>query len=95
MKKIEVNGPYYKFSSPFGKATLPRDEWFVSRLLEPNEQITEIQKILKSVCLGNIVKFKDRKDYCISQLYPSKYFKTLKKAVNFLVKNEGKLVFCS
>jgi len=92
MKKINVpsnvtvSGPFFAFSSPYGKATLQRDEWFVSKKLTKKEQKTEIQKILGTTSLGHIIKFKSRKDYVIDQLsYPGKYFSSLQKAINFLV----------
>ena len=96
MKNLKISGPFYNFSCPYGTfVTLERDEWFISRKLESHEQKTEIQKILKSESLGRIIKFRNRKDYVIDQLYPRKAFKTLKSSINFLIKNRGKLTFCS
>ena len=95
---IEISGPYYKFSKPYGTfVTLQRDEWFVSRKLSKKELKTasECSKITGSRSLGRIIKFRNRDDYVIDQLYPDKRYKTLKGAVNFLVRNEGKLVFCT
>lgn len=102
-ENIQISGPYYEFSKYYGiygsgtgTVTLERDEWYVSRLLKPHEQKTEMQKILKSTSLGHITKFrKHNKDYVINQLFPYKGFKTLQGAINFLIKNEGKLVFCT
>ena len=94
-KSIELSGPYYKFSSPYGKATLQRDEWFVKRKLTKSQQKTECQKITGSKSLGRIIKFKNRRDYVIDQLYPRQAFKSLQKAIDFLISNEGKLVFCT
>ena len=95
MKKIKVpsnvtvSGPFFAFSSPYGKAMLERDEWYVSKKLTTKEQKTEFQKILGETCLGHIIKFKSRKDYVIDQLsYPGKYFSSLQKAVNFLVDSD-------
>ena len=95
-KNITLSGPYYKFSCPYGdQTTLHRDEWYVSKTLSKSEQKTEIQKILGSTCLGSITKFRNRKDYVIDQLYPYTSFPSLTKAINFLIDNEGKLVFCT
>jgi hypothetical protein len=97
MKAIEVSGPFFRFSSPYGIATLERDEWFVSRKLTEEELKTAspIAKLLKSTSLGHISKFRGNNSYVINSLYPIKRFKTLKGAINFLVKNDGKLVFCT
>jgi len=93
---IKISGPYFNFDRPYGDwTTLHRDEYFVSRPLSKKEQKTEFQKITGSTCLGRIIKFRNRSDYVIDQLFPRKAFKSLKTAVNFLVKNEGKLVFCT
>ena len=94
MKKIKVpsnvtvSGPFFAFSSPYGRATLQRDEWYVSKKLTTKEQKTEIEKILGATCLGRIIKFMNRKDYAIDQLYPPKYFSSLQKAINFLVDSD-------
>ena len=94
--KVNVSGPYYKFSSPYGSwTTLHRDTWFVSKKLFKRQQKTEIQKILGETSLGIIIKFRDKRTYIIDQLYPHTSFKSLQKAINFLIKNEGKLVFCT
>lgn len=101
-KGIEVNGPYYKFSSPYGVA-IPGSEWhqwFVSRNLTEAElndpKTSEISKILKSRCLGEIShRLNQPKRYVICQLFPLKEFKTLQAAIDYLVKMEGQLVFCT
>jgi hypothetical protein len=77
---VQVTGPYFAFSSPYGKPTLDRDEWFVNS---------------NGKCIGRIVKFMGHKDYVIDQLFPRTAFRSLKKAVDFLVENNGKLVFCT
>lgn len=94
---IELAGPYYEYSAPYGVVhkTLDRDIWYVKRKLTKRQRKTEFQKITGESMLGSIVKFRNRKVYVISQLYPRKDFKTLKGAINFLVRNEGKLVFCT
>jgi len=93
---IIISGPYYQFSKPYGTyATLQRDVWFVSRKLSKSEQKSEFQKITGETCLGSIIKFRNRQDYVIDQLFPHKAFKSLKSAINFLKRNEKKLVFCS
>ena len=95
-KNIRLSGPYYKFSNPYGdRVTCQRDEWFVFRKLTKRQQKTEFQKITGERCLGNIVKFRDKNEYVISQLFPRQAFRSLKGAINFLIRNEGKLVFCS
>lgn len=95
-RNIILSGPYYKFSNPRGNGvTCQRDEWFVSKKLSERQQKTEFQKIFGKSCLGNIVKFRGQREYVISQLYPRKDFPTLQQAINFLIENEGKLVFCS
>jgi len=87
---VTVSGPFFEFSTPFGKATLERDVWYVSKKLTTKEQKTEIEKILGETCLGRIIKFKSRKDYAIDQLsYPGKYFSSLQKAINFLVDQDS------
>lgn len=94
---ITVSGPYYKVCH--GRSMTPsleRDEWFVSKTLTKRDQKTEIQKIFGSTCLGNIVRFRNNmKRFVISQLYPTKNFSSLEKAVQFLIDNQGKLVFCT
>lgn len=97
-KEIRISGPFYKYSSPYGKVhhSLDRDEWFVSIILPKEKQVTEFQKLFGSTSLGIIVRYhSNRKRFIISQLYPSVSFNSLKKAINFLIENEGKLVFCS
>ena len=95
-ENVTISGPYYEFCNPYGGGvTLEHDEWFVSRKLKEDEQKTEFQKICGSACLGSIVRFRGKRKYIISQLYPDKRFSTLQKAVDFLIKNEGKLVFCT
>lgn len=94
-KTYEINGPYLEYSSPYGVATLCRQGWFVSRKLDPTEQATPIQKILGDKCLGKITRFKNQRRFIINNLFPSVSFTSLKKTVNYLVENEGKLVFCS
>jgi hypothetical protein len=101
-KAIMLSGPYYKVSHPFGVAveSTARHEWFVSRDLTPEEladpNTSEIRKLLKSVSLGHITNFLSQpKRFVIDQLFPIKEFKSLKRAIEFLVENEGKLVFCS
>ena len=95
MKKdnIVISGPYYQFSNPFGdRVTCQRDVWYVSRPLTKKElnskKISPIKKILKSASLGIIIRSRRHKDrYVIDQLYPLKEYKTLRGAVNYLVKN--------
>jgi len=95
---IEISGPYFKFSSPYGKAieSTYRDIWYVSRKLCADEMTTEIMKILGTTCLGEIINFRDQKDrYIISQTYPIQEFKSLEEAIEYLIENEGKIVFLS
>jgi len=98
-ENIELSGPYFKFSCPYGKeTTLHRDEWFVSRKLtdEELETASPVSKIFKSSCLGNIICFRDKpKMFVIDQLFPHTSFNTLQKAIDFLIANENKLSFCS
>lgn len=78
---VIITGPYFKFSTPYGKALLQRDEWFVS---------------MNDKCIGRIIRFRrNKRRYVIDQLYPTKDFRSLTKAVDFLVENKGKLVFCT
>ena len=99
-----ITGPYLQFSSSFGKIieSLNCNEYFVSRkaTLKDRKSKSEIRKavanITGEVCLGSIHQFlRNPKRFIIPQTYPIKEFDTLKKAVNYLVKNEGKIVFCS
>ncbi|TRZ49161.1 MAG: hypothetical protein D4S01_09170 [Dehalococcoidia bacterium] len=93
---VSVSGPYFKFSCRYGdRTTLHCDMWYVSKKLPKAQQKTEFQKILGKTCLGCIIKFRNRKEYVIDQLYPHKALPSLQKAVDFLIKNQGKLVFCS
>mgnify|MGYP001017283385 CR=1 FL=1 len=98
-RNVYISGPYYKFSKPYGdRVTLQRDEWFVSKKLTKKQQKTEFQKITGESCLGHIIKFRrkgKKLPYVISNLHPHTAFKTLQQAVDFLIKNHGKLVFCS
>jgi len=93
---IIVSGPYYRSSCPYGTfTTLHRREWYINRNLSPKKRKTPIEKILGTTCLGCIIKFDNRRDYAINQLYPRTAFPSLKKAIQFLITNEGKLVFCT
>jgi hypothetical protein len=97
-KIISVHGPYFKFSKPFGTfVTCRRDEWFVERVATDKEkQTSKIAKILGTVSLGVIVRpHRTKRRHVISQLYPTQEFQSLKKALEFLVENDGKLVFCT
>ena len=95
-RNITVSGPYFKFSSPYGTfTTCHRDEWYVNKKLTKKQQKTEFQKITGDTCLGRIVKPKRRKAYVIDQLYPEVALKSLQEAVDYLIKNQGKLVFCT
>jgi hypothetical protein len=106
MKKLNLppnfslSGPFFTFSSPYGTwTTCHRDEYYLTRHLTPEQlkSATDFQKITKSICLGKIVsshKHKPRK-YCIDQLYPYVVLPSLQKAVDYLIQNEGKLVFCT
>lgn len=82
---IELSGSFFQFSTPYGKATLERDTWYLSKKLSLEEQKTKIQKILGSICLGCIVKFRGNKEYVISQSYPRQAFTSLQKAVDYLI----------
>jgi len=87
MKNILVSEPYALSSAPWGRVieSLNRKVWSVSK-----------QSNTKTIYLGSVVKFNDQPNrYVIHQLYPMKDFRTLKGAVNFLARNEGKLCFCS
>ena len=93
---IKIEGPFEDCSTPFGWATTFRETWFVTRPLPLKERKTPCQKITGSKGLGSIVRFKNHpKRFVINDLHPVKAFDSLKKAVDFLVKNEGKIVFCS
>jgi len=95
-----LDGPYFKYSSPYGKVveSLNRQEWFVSREV-PKTKTTDAFEILRQKygkTIGVIEKFDNEKNrYIITQTYPTEQFKTLQKAINFLIKNEGKIVYCS
>lgn len=93
---ISTSGPYTEYSTPFGKTTLARDCWFISRALSKEERKTSCQKITGYKSLGMIVRFKSNKRrFVISHLFPAKAFASLRKATDFLVKSEDKIVFCS
>ena len=97
-KTVNVNGPYYAFSKPYGTfVTCERDEWYVTRPATAAEKRkSEITKILGTRCLGHIVRFRSNKRrYVISQLHPTQAFSSLDKAIAFLVENDGKLVLCT
>lgn len=101
-KNITVDGPFFEYSSRCGivSESLNRDVWFVSRSLSDKElndpKISEISRILKGYSLGVIVRYQNKKHrYIIRQLHPHVEFTSLKKAVAFLIENEGKLVFCT
>ena len=102
MKHYELSGPFFKYSSPYGKVhpSMNRNQWFLSRKLTKKElaspKTSEISKIIKSKCLGVIVRYdSDPKRYIIEQLFPAVSFGSLPKAINYLKENENKLVFCS
>jgi hypothetical protein len=93
---ISTSGPYTEYSSPYGRTTLARDCWFISRALSKEERKTSCQKITGYKSLGMIVRFKSNKRrFVISHLFPAKAFSSLRKATDFLVKSEDKIVFCS
>lgn len=93
---ISTSGPYTEYSTPFGKTTLARDCWFISRALSKEERKTSCQKITGYKSLGMIIRFKSNKRrFVISHLFPAKAFSSLRKATDFLVKSEDKIVFCS
>ena len=98
----ELTGPFFKYSSPYGtvSTSMNRREYFLSRNLTPEEiddpKTSEFRKITKSVTLGVIIKFDNQpKRFIIDQLFPIISFPSLKKAINFLIEEEGKLVFCT
>jgi hypothetical protein len=94
--KILISGPYPECSSPFGWTTLSRDCWFISRALSKEERKTPCQKITGYKSLGMIVRFESNKRrFVISHFFPAKAFSSLRKATDFLVKSEDKIVFCS
>lgn len=95
---IDVAGPYYKFSNPYGTfVTCRRDEWFVSRVATDKEKNeSKIIEMLGTQSLGRIVRSRrNKRRYVIDQLYPTQTFSSLNKALIFLVENDGKLVFCT
>ena len=100
-KQIEISGPYYEFFKPYGTfVTCERDVWYVKRKLSAKElksdKASECSKITGERMLGSIVRpRKHNRSYVIDQLFPRKAFNSLKKAINFLTDNEGKLVFCT
>ena len=102
IRGIEVSGHFFKYSSPYGKVveSLNGRNWFISRTLTEQElndpKTSAISKMLKSTHLGVILRFdQNPKRYIIEQLYPQVTFSSLKKAIKYLIDNEGKLVFCS
>jgi len=94
---IDISGPYREYHRPYGTVTGYHDEWFVSRRLSDQELKTAspMQQILKTKSLGVIHQPKNQKRFVISQLYPNKEYKTLRGAINFLIRSECKLVFCT
>ena len=87
-KRVNIVGPFYEFSTPFGFATLERDVWYVSRFATATEKRkSAITKILGTVSLGAVLRFRSSPQrYCIDKAYPNKYFRSLQKAVEYLAK---------
>jgi len=93
---VVISGPYYEFSKPYGTfVTCQRDKWYVSKKLTKKQQKTEMHKITGTTCLGVIIKPRRRRKYIISQLFPEVALNTLQEAVDYLIENQGKLVFCT
>lgn len=80
---LEIQGPYNESSAPWGRVvpSLNRQNYFVD---------------LNGKTIGVIVRFDNQpKRFIIDQLYPNVDRTTLKAAVLYLVKNNGKLCFCT
>lgn len=67
--EIDLTGPYFRFSSPYGVATLERDEWFVSQANG-------------GPCMGTITRFhSNRRQYVAVVANKIARSKTLKGAI--------------
>ena len=107
---ILIRGPFNEYNSSQGTSSLlmasgerlksaHRQVWYISRPTN-NEELDKslLLRTLKEKSLGVIIFAKNRhstKKYVINRLFPIRDFSTFKQALNFLVKNDGKLVFCS
>ena len=96
----ELSGPYTQYSAPFGKVieSLNHVQWFLSRQVPKTKTRDPYQIYWQKYgkTIGKIERFdKYKQRYIIPQTYPLIEFKTLQKAVNFLIKNEGKISYCS
>jgi hypothetical protein len=85
--EIEVEGPYFDYSSPYGQATLLRDVWYVSRKLDPEECATETQRVTFQRCYAQITRFDNQRRYIVQGEYPYPEFPSLKKAVEYVTNN--------
>ena len=99
-KDYELTGPYAKYSAPFGivSESLNRVQWFVSRAVPKTKTKdpcqVHYQKYGKTI--GRIERFDRQKHrYIIPQTFPLIEFNTLQKTINYLIKNEGKIIYCS
>ena len=82
--EIEVEGPYFEYSSPYGHATLLRDVWYVSRRLDPEECTTESQRITSQRYYAKITQFDNQRRYIVNGEYSNHEFRSLKAAVEYV-----------
>jgi hypothetical protein len=97
-----VSDARLEYSYPYGKATLPREEWNVQKVFTPEEVKMLGDSIFKEFhikygkIIGGIRRYKERsKRYIIPQTYPVIEFKDFYEAVKYLIDNDGKICYCN
>jgi hypothetical protein len=104
MNNIIISGPFLKTYAPWGKVieSCSRNEWFVSRKATSKDKKSKseirrrVANITGEICLGSFCQLiSNPKRFIVLHTYPQVEFNTMEKAVNYLVKNEGKIVFLS
>ena len=103
-KNYELSGPYFKYSSPWGKVveSMNRRQWFLTRSNIPEVELKKLPKDYAKYyraygkTIGEIERFDNQpRRYILPQTYPTIEFNSLQKIVDYLIDNEGKIVYCT
>ena len=100
----ELTGPYLVSSAPYGKTieSLNKHQWFLSRYNISKEELKRYPPDYSQIfnkygkCIGHIEQFENNSNrYLLPQTYPLIEFPTLQEIVQYLIDNEGKIVYLS
>ena len=98
----ELSGPFFNYASPYGKVYFNSNEWFLTRHNIPKSELKGKNKELADhyfkygKCIGRVKRFGNQpRRYILPQTHPIIEFKSLQKALNYLIENEGKIVYLS